>query len=126
MMHAFSQQVENAIQALTHCHAMCHAMAMTHCLEVGGEHARPQHLRLMQDCAAICAFTADALGRKSQFHVPFAVVCAQVCETCAESCAGLDGMDDCVKACLACAASCRDLIGPEAEIRVMASQWAPG
>src|SRR4051812_18589389 len=63
-MKHLSQQTADAITTLQHCHAICASMAMTHCLEMGGEHPRPQHLRLMLDCAAFCAFTADALGRK--------------------------------------------------------------
>src|ERR1700754_1167611 len=84
IMNQLSHQTRDTIEALQHCHVTCHTMAMTHCLEMGGEHARPQHLRLMLDCAAFCAFTADALGRKSQFHSRFATLCADVCETCGE------------------------------------------
>ena len=88
-MNQLSQQTSDAMEALQHCHAVCQSMAMTHCLEMGGEHARPQHLRLMLDCAALCAFAADALGRKSQFHNHFAGLCAEVCETCAKDCEAL-------------------------------------
>jgi len=62
-----SSQINAAIQSLQHCHAICSSMALTHCLEMGGAHARPQHLRLMLDCAALCAFTADALGARASF-----------------------------------------------------------
>ncbi len=125
-MNQLSQQVRDAIKALQHCHATCHSMALTHCLEKGGAHARPQHLRLMLDCAAICAFTADALGRKSQFHAPFAALCADVCETCAEACAALGDMEDCVAACRDCARLCRELSRPEqAETLARASRRAP-
>jgi len=122
-MNQLSHQTRSAIEALQHCHATCHSMAMTHCLEMGGEHARPQHLRLMQDCAEICAFTADALGRKSQFHTRFAALCADVCETCAADCAALGDMEDCVQACNECARICREISRPEhAEILDTASR----
>ena len=125
-MNQLSQEARQGIEALQHCHATCHAMAMIHCLEMGGEHARPQHLRLMLDCAGLCAFTADALGRKSQFHTRFAALCAEVCETCAEDCAALGGMEECVKACRDCARLCRELSRPEqAEILGMASRLPP-
>jgi hypothetical protein len=128
-MNQLSQQIRDAIQTLQHCHATCHSMAMTHCLEMGGEHARPQHLRLMQDCAAFCAFTADALGRKSQFHSRFAALCAEVCETCAEDCAAIGEMEECVAACRDCARVCGDIAKAEgaqrAEIRDMASRLPP-
>jgi hypothetical protein len=106
-MNNLSRQTRNAISALQDCHAICSSMAMTHCLEMGGEHARPQHLRLMLDCAALCAFTADALGRKSQFHNRFAALCAEVCETCEKDCEALGDMEDCVQACRTCADRCR-------------------
>ena len=125
-MNQLSQQTRNAIEALQHCHAICHGGAMIHCLEEGGDHARPQHLRLMLDCAALCAFTADALGRKSQFHNRFAALCADVCDTCAEDCAALGGMDGCAAACRDCARLCRELSRPEhAEIIAVASRSAP-
>jgi hypothetical protein len=125
-MNQLSQQARDGIEALQHCHAICHAMAMTHCLEMGGEHARPQHLRLMLDCAGICAFTADALGRKSQFHTRLTALCAEVCETCAADCEALGGMEKCVAACRDCARICRELSRPEhAEILTMASQLPP-
>jgi len=108
-MNNLSRETADAILALQHCHAVCGSMAMTHCLEMGGEHARPQHLRLMLDCAGLCAFTADALGRKSQFHNRFAALCAEVCETCEKDCEALGKMDDCVQACRTCAARCRQV-----------------
>jgi hypothetical protein len=125
-MNQISRQVCEAIEALQHCHTTCLSMAMVHCLEMGGEHARPQHLRLMLDCAGFCAFTADALGRKSQFHNRFAALCAQVCETCEKDCAALGGMEDCVQACRDCARRCTEVARLDhAEILEMASQFAP-
>src|SRR5882757_5948372 len=125
-MNQISRQVCEAIKALQHCHATCLSMAMVHCLEMGGEHARPQHLRLMLDCAGLCAFTADAFGRKSQFHNRFAALCARVCETCEKDCAALGGMEDCVQACRECARLCTEVARLDhAEILEMASQFAP-
>jgi hypothetical protein len=125
-MNQLSQKVRETIQALQQCHAICQSMAMTHCLEMGGEHARPQHLRLMLDCAGLCAFTADALGRKSQFHNRLAQLCAEVCETCEQDCAALGDMEDCVEACRECARQCKEIARLDhAEILAMASQVPP-
>lgn len=125
-MNQLSRQTQDAIKALQHCHAMCHSMAMTHCLEKGGEHASPQHLRLMLDCAATCAFTADALGRKSQFHTLFAALCAEVCATCGEDCDAIGDMEPCVEACRDCAKKCREISRPDhAETLAAASQQPP-
>jgi hypothetical protein len=125
-MNQLSQQTRAAIQALQQCHTVCHSMALTHCLEMGGEHARPQHLRLMLDCAGLCAFTADALGRKSQFHTRFAALCAEVCETCEADCAALGDMEECVEACSDCARLCREISRPEhADTLAAASRLPP-
>jgi hypothetical protein len=125
-MNQLSQQVRDTIRTLQHCHATCLSMAITHCLEIGGEHARPQHLRLMLDCADICAFTADALGRKSQFHNRLAELCAEVCETCEQDCAALGDMGDCVLACRQCASQCKEVARLDhAEILAMASRLPP-
>jgi len=125
-MNQLSRQVHEAILALQHCHLTCASMAMTHCLEMGGAHARPQHLRLMLDCAEFCAFTADALGRKSQFHNRFAALCADICETCAKDCEALGDMEECVQACRDCARHCTAIARLDhREILEMASQVPP-
>jgi hypothetical protein len=108
-MNQLSNQAHEALKALGICHQTCHTMAMVHCLELGGEHARPQHLRLMLDCAGICAITADFIGRKSQFHTQISALCVEICETCAEECQKLGQMDDCVIACRTCADRCREI-----------------
>lgn len=108
-MNQLSQQARRTIESLQHCHATCLSMAMTYCMETGGEHARPQHLRLMLDCAGLCAFTADTIARKSQFHSRAAQFCADVCTVCADDCEALGEMDDCVTACRDCARLCDEI-----------------
>lgn len=125
-MSAYSGQVEDCIRHLLDCHRMCLGTAMTHCLEMGGDHTRPQHLRLMLDCAAICQATADALMRKSQFHTQLCGLCADICETCARDCEVLGGMEDCVTQCRKCAEACRTAARLDhAEILKLASQSPP-
>lgn len=102
-----SSQSEDCIRHLLRCHRLCLGAAMMHCLEVGGDHAKPQHLRLMLDCADFCMTTADALARKSQFHTRLCDLCADICETCAKDCEALGDMEDCVTACRTCADACR-------------------
>jgi hypothetical protein len=105
-MHAFSKEMSECIDACLNCHKVCLGMAMTHCLEEGGEHVKPQHFRMMVDCAAICATTADFMLHKSQFHRALCGLCADICEACAMDCERLPGMEACVAACYACAKSC--------------------
>ena len=126
-MNQFSQETRHCIQECLRCHAVCLATAMTECLEMGGEHVRPQHFRLMLDCAAFCAFTADALARKSQFHNRFAELCAQVCDTCAQDCEKIGDMQECVEACRHCVEVCTALARLEhAAILAAASRLSPG
>ncbi|HWD27548.1 MAG TPA: four-helix bundle copper-binding protein [Rhizomicrobium sp.] len=108
-MHAFSRDVSDCIDTCLDCHKTCLGMAMTHCLETGGGHVAPQHFRLMIDCAAICATAADFMLHKSQFHHQLCGLCAEVCTACADDCARLGGMEDCVAACRRCAEHCRKM-----------------
>ncbi|HEX4302098.1 MAG TPA: four-helix bundle copper-binding protein [Rhizomicrobium sp.] len=108
-MHAFSRDVTDCIDTCLDCHKLCLGTAMTHCLEMGGEHVAPPHFRMMIDCAAICATAADFMLHKSQFHRETCRLCAIVCEACAEDCERVGGMEDCVKACWACAKQCQKM-----------------
>jgi hypothetical protein len=125
-MNQLSKQAKDAINTLQRCHAICLTMATVHCPETGGEHARPQHIRLMLDCAAICAFTSDAVARKSQFHNRFAALCADVCKTCADDCENIGGMAESVAICRSCVEACTQLARLDhEEILTMASQLPP-
>jgi hypothetical protein len=125
-MSPYSAQLQDNLRKLSDCHGTCLSMALTHCLEMGGEHARPQHLRLMLDCADICALARDAILRKSQFHTSILTLCADICETCAKACEALGQMDDCVAACRACMTACRTSARLDhAEILNMAERLAP-
>jgi hypothetical protein len=105
-VHSFDTITSDCIDACLDCHKTCLGTAMTHCLEEGGEHARPQHFKLMIDCAAICTTAADFMLHKSRFHKQLCHLCAEICETCAADCERLGGMDDCAAACRKCAEAC--------------------
>lgn len=98
------------------CRDLCAACAQTcrhtlfrHCLQVGGEHATADHVRMMMDCAEICQTAADFMDRGSPFHAGVCSACAKVCRACADSCRKLDGMEACVAACERCETSCGDM-----------------
>lgn len=91
------------------CHVICLSMATGFCLTKGGVHAAPAHIRVMLDCAQICATTADFMARGSAYHVALCLLCADICDACAKSCAGMSGMEACLATCRACAKSCRDM-----------------
>lgn len=106
-----SQEMQDCISNCMTCHAVC-LETITHCLQMGGEHASPNHIKLLQDCAQICITSADFMLRGSQFHGQTCAVCAAICEACARECermadGGSDFMQRCADACRRCAESCR-------------------
>ncbi|HEY6578465.1 MAG TPA: four-helix bundle copper-binding protein, partial [Rhizomicrobium sp.] len=123
----FSAQVRACMESLAQCHATCLSSAMTQCFELGGEHVRPQHIRLMLDCAAMCSLTTDLLAHKSQFHNRVCALCAEVCDVCAADCERLGQMEHCAASCRKTAALCREAARLEhAEVLRMASMLTPG
>lgn len=101
-----SPEMRQCIDACHACHVTCLSEATGHCLEMGGEHAAPKHIRIMLDCAQICATAADFMARGSQAHALVCGVCAQICRACAESCRKIDGMEECAATCERCAEMC--------------------
>ncbi|MFO1388868.1 four-helix bundle copper-binding protein [Cellvibrio sp.] len=96
----------NCLENCTRCHQVCLKTAMTHCLNMGGEHVAPDHFKLMMDCAKICATSAVFQLGGSQFSAQICAVCAKICEACARSCEQVGDMEECVAACKQCAESC--------------------
>jgi hypothetical protein len=106
-------QMRQCIQNCLECHSRCLETVM-HCQQMGGKHAEPAHLRLLQDCAEICQTSANFLLRSSTFHSRVCGVCADVCAQCARSCERFPD-DPQMKACAASARrsaqSCRVMAG---------------
>ena len=101
-----SREMTACIQACLDCYRHCQHTALTHCLEMGGEHVEPAHFRLMIDCAEVCRTSAAMMINDSSYHAETCRLCAEVCRDCAESCRALGDMDECVRACEQCAESC--------------------
>lgn len=102
-------EMQECIDSCTRCHAIC-VETMTHCLKKGGKHADPAHIKLLADCAQICATSADFMLRGSDLHGRTCAVCAEVCERCAKSCERMaddEMMKACAEECRRCAESCR-------------------
>ena len=124
-MDRFSGQLREGMKALWNCHGVCLMTAMTHSLE-SDLHNRAQHFRLLLDCAGACAFAADMLAHKTQFHTQVCTLCADMCDTCAQDCEQLGNLNDCVVACRDAAARSRDLAKlHHAEVVGMASRLPP-
>ena len=109
MNHQMSAEMQECMDACHQCHVTCLSMAVNHCLEAGGRHAEPQHIKIMLDCAQICSVAVNFMARGSEHHRHICRECAEICRACAQSCQGLDGMEDCVRACLRCAEACEKM-----------------
>lgn len=104
--------MQRCIQNCQECHAACAAL-IGHCLSLGGDHAAPSHIGMLQDCAHICATSLGFMLRNSPRHPLTCGVCAQVCEACADECRGMaegdSQMIECAETCSRCAESCRQM-----------------
>ncbi len=108
-MHYLNSRMQVGIDACLKCYQTCLGMSTGHCLELGGEHARPDHIRLMLACAETCRATAHVMLIGSPHHKHLCAECADICADCAAECERLGDMDACVQACRECAESCRKM-----------------
>lgn len=105
------EQMRKCIRECHRCHDIC-TETVTHCLEMGGDHAEPNHIRLLLDCAEICQTSANFMLRVSDLHGQVCGVCAAVCERCAEDCERFgddEVMKQCAEVCRSCAQSCLEM-----------------
>jgi hypothetical protein len=108
-MTAVNQDMETCIDSCLACYRRCLQTAANHCLEAGGEHVAPEHFRLMMACAEICRTAAHTMMIGVPQHTRVCGACAELCAACADSCEGMDGMEDCAATCRRCAESCRKM-----------------
>jgi hypothetical protein len=106
-MHQMSANMKACIEECLHCYQTCLSTAMQDCLEMGGKHTEPAHLRLMMACAEICRTSAHFMLLGSEHHRHVCAECAEICEQCARDCERIGDMQECVEACRRCAESCR-------------------
>ncbi|UXI68954.1 ferredoxin [Tahibacter amnicola] len=108
-----TRDAARCIQDCLTCFRTCLAAAMNFCLEAGGRHIAPVHIRLMTGCADVCRTTAAYLLSSTPFYEELCRACAAVCEACAADCDSVGKMDDCAEACRRCAESCRQMVAEE-------------
>src|SRR5215203_5132272 len=97
--HHTHDEMRKCIQLCRDCHAMC-TQTIAHCLKLGGRHATPDHIRLMVDCAQMCATSADYMLRESPFHDQICRLCSELCKQCGKDCKQVAGDDQMVKQCV--------------------------
>jgi hypothetical protein len=61
------QQIQTCIQECHRCHDRC-LETILHCLEISGDHAAPDHIRMLMDCIEIWQTSANFMLRMSNFH----------------------------------------------------------
>lgn len=109
---SLTDEMQMCIQNCVVCHQICTQM-INHCLQKGGVHASPEHIRTLMDCAQICAVSADFMMRNSDLHHSTCRVCAEACIACAQSCERLGDQDEMMKSCASicrqCAESCEKM-----------------
>ncbi len=105
--HHMSEEMRHCLQLCQDCHALCIHM-IGHCLQLGGRHATPHHIRLLTDCAQMCTTAADYMARESSLHDRVCGLCSEMCRLCAESCEQTAGNDQMIKQ---CAELCRRCLG---------------
>jgi hypothetical protein len=107
-----SRDMMLCLEACADCHDVCLEL-IDHCLRKGGEHARPHHIKQLEDCAELCQVASNFMLRVSSHYPRLCEVCAEVCEACAKDCARMaadDGlMLQCADVCRTCADRCRSL-----------------
>ncbi|XYH94684.1 four-helix bundle copper-binding protein [Sorangium sp. So ce1128] len=106
-----SKAFVDTAQEAQNCQSIC-VQSIQYCLEMGGSHVEPSHMRLLQDCAEICETTATFLLRGSPQHNQVTAACATICELCAQSCGRFTGdaqMKACADECRRCAAACQQV-----------------
>jgi hypothetical protein len=107
------QSRQQALQTAAHHSQECESICITtiqYCLQSGGKHTEPTHMRLLQDCADSCESSAKYFARGSVYNAGVGNLCAQICDDCAASCDQFVNdpqMKACADACRACAAACR-------------------
>ncbi|GIU94157.1 MAG: ferredoxin [Gaiellaceae bacterium] len=112
-----SADMRECIKLCSDCHDVC-LETVAHCLDRGGEHARPDHVRALLDCAQACDTARDFMLRGSDLHAVVCRACADACERCADSCEAIgpddDVMRNCAEICRRCAESCRSMASARA------------
>ena len=106
-----SDAMKACIDLCWECRATCQSTLYGHCLQMGGAHAAPDHVRLMTDCIEMCQTCADFMSRQSVMHTATCLACADVCDACAISCeqVGDEMMLACADLCQRCGQACRDM-----------------
>jgi hypothetical protein len=99
---------DSGVSTALDCFHAC-SSCVSHCLERGGDHASPDHIALLLDCADACVSMVASMSRRSPIHGIVARMCAEACRRCAEACEQFpddEVMRSCAELCRRCADEC--------------------
>ncbi|PYZ91964.1 four-helix bundle copper-binding protein [Salipaludibacillus keqinensis] len=98
---ALINTLHECMEACNHCFDAC--------LEEDDVKMMAGCIRLDRECADICGYLEQALGRGTPFASELASVCAKICEECGNECKqhDHDHCQKCADACFKCAEECK-------------------
>jgi hypothetical protein len=101
------KKVRRLVQTIQNCETTCEKME-DYVTKQCNYQARIRQLKLLKDCSAICALTAQFVARGSCFSKCIVQLCADICEACGKECNKFDDYEsqNCAKICLNCAKEC--------------------
>lgn len=105
-----SQEVHQCIKYCLDCYQIC-SQTLLKCLNLGGKHAKTEHVNLLMDCAKMCSINADFMLRNSAYFPQTCGLTADICDECSDVCDRFDDdfMKECASVSRRCAESCREM-----------------
>jgi len=110
-----SDMMMSCAKACSDCQRACD-MCSAHCVAMLTE-GKTQHAKTMQmcnDCAALCAVSAQIVARHGPLLQVTCTACADACNQCAKACDAHkedEHMKHCAEQCRLCEKACRTMIG---------------
>lgn len=104
------ENYNSVIEILHECMSTCNH-CFDACLKEDNVKMMAECIRLDRECADICGYLEQALGRGTPFVSDLAKVCATICEACGTECRKHDHKhcQQCAEVCFKCAEECKKL-----------------
>lgn len=103
-----TEQMMTCIRECLECMKKCN-QCYDACLQEEEVYPMSACIRLTRDCADVCILAAQFMTRNSEHMKEACVLCADICNRCAEECRNhaYEHCQACAAACEACAKKCR-------------------
>jgi hypothetical protein len=116
--HGLGKQIEECVAKCLDCRSLC-MKVVDHCWRLRKIKRECPDIRPLLNCAEMCATTARFMLRGSEFCRELCVLCAQVCQCCADQFRGVHDeteIEACAAACRQCAECCERIAGVATDI----------